>query len=314
MSAQPSLCLIVPTYNRSHSLLRLLSYLNKNIDFLNDVSVYINSSSDDGSDEYVKERLKEFNKGLNITFVKTPKTTLSVAIRESLLLAPGSYKSVIADDSIIYPSNIPLIISELREHKPLFYRSYFVGYHSHSQSCCRTYRKPESILFAAQHLGFIYASEAINLLRENNALCFCSIDEQERELAYIQRVQGVTSIIIELLFLTYNKYPTRFVTSGIPFVGFSHDNQPSEQAKSSTFPYWHVAFLSEDTWSVIVLINRLSEKYCSIYSENLRSRLANVYIFDSILRTLNFYIALGLIRDSNVFIRIKRFLKIIKVL
>jgi glycosyltransferase involved in cell wall biosynthesis len=308
----PTLCLIIPTYNRPGALLKMLHCLNDNINFLEGVAVFINSSSDDGSDEYVKELISSFNQELNMTFITSKKAGLSAAVRESLLLAPGVYKAVIADDYIIYPNNIPKIISELRRFKPLFYRSYFSGYHSHRQATCRVYSKPESILFAAQHLGCIYANEALEILSNNDALCFRSEHGESKELAWIHRVYWLNSIIAELLFVAADRYPSRFVSSGTPLLGFSNDNYPSEQAKITTHPYWHAAFFSEETWSVIALINKLAEKYRSVYNERLRTRLINSYIFDSVMRTFNFYVSSGLYKKGSLFSRVKKVLKIVK--
>jgi glycosyltransferase involved in cell wall biosynthesis len=310
----PILCLIIPTYNRANALLELLDCLNENARCLEGTSIFINSSSDDGTDEYVKKRISGFRKNLSIKFISTPKRSLSVAIKESLLSAPGDYKAVIADDYIIYPNYIPKIISELRELRPLFYRSYFVGYHFHDQASCRIYKKPESILFAAQHLGFIYSAEAVEMLIESDALCFRSEHNESKELAWIHRVHWVSAIIAELLFLAMEKYPRRFVYSGSKLVGFSSRNYASEQGKVSTYPYWHAAFFSEETWSVVTLICKLSEKYPSNYNHRLRSRLINAYVFDFILKTFQFYNSSGLYANISIISRAKKLLKIFKYL
>ncbi len=102
------------------------------------------------------------------------------------------------------------------------------------------------------------------------------------------------------------------VSSGTPLLSFSTDNYPSEQAKITTHPYLHAAFFSEETWSVIALIYKLAKKYRSVYNERLRTRLINSYIFDSVIRTFNFYVSSGLYKKDGLFSRVKKVLKIVK--
>ena len=306
------LSLIIPTYNRSVALLGLLDYLSEHSKYLEGTAIYINSSTDDGSSQAVIERIADYGKRVQLTYTETPKTTLSAAIRESLLKAPGVYKAVIADDFKLYAENIPAVISELNKFRPLFYRTYFVGYHTHSQKSCEPYNKPEAIIFAGQHFGYIYSDEAIRTLVENDALCFRLSHEESKECVWVHQMHWSTAIISELLFLSYEKQPKQFISSGIPFAAFTDDNLPSIQAKVTTYPYWHAGYFSEETWSVVTFYDRLANKYKSSFNEAMLIRLANVYIFDSVLKTLDFYSRSGIYKKRSLFDRIKKLLNIRK--
>jgi len=314
MNSSSTLCLIIPTYNRASALIGLLDSLNENISFLDNICIYINSSSDNNVNDFLQEKVLSLSKRLDISFVTSSKSGLSTATRESLLLAPGDYKAVIADDFLVYPKMFPKIIAELEMFKPYFYRSYFTGYHSHQQSSVHFYSKAQSILFAGQHLGIVYSAEAIKMLVESDALCFRAEHTESRELTWVHSHHWFSFIIAELLFLAMERFPKRFVSSGLPLAGFSPSNCDSVVAKETPYPYWHAGFFSEETWSIVSLISVLANRYPTSFNRLLESRLVNAYVFDTILKTIDFYANTGRYSNDSLFVKMGRLYRLFKYL